>query len=604
MLRILLALVAIIILCTEPDRASVVPSAAKTAKRSLSAQNIKIIKSSSSLHPAAKNLFSLTTGNAIEELPPSQTAVTANEPIEDKWALVIGVSKFADPTIRTLTLAAKDAEDFADFLVKKANFAKDHVLVLTNENAKRENILDAFGQHWLPQRVGENDLVVFYASTHGSAADKAEENYIVAYNTEREKLFSTGIRLQDLAPEIKKRTGCQRVVLFLDACHSGAAADSNEGEKGMTRVTSNFDVDTLAGAGTVVISSSKKDEISYESKRYQNSVFTHNLMNSLLINGPQTKLNAAYQDLKEKVQQEVRFDRSPASQVPQMNSKFWKGEDLMLAGKPAHPHQVLPDLIEPSYSTPDLAQSTAQSAATISARNELLLQKSAMLQSNSASAEKIALVAPSTLSGQAKSAQGEMMSAAGSLLYGQATITKRLPDNVALFPFRAPAQYDLSSTGSFGEISANNRKEVEALPAFLYQDMYKNLNEKLGVQLISPAILSAAVKNTDPAKCPGAAYWKQIGQLAGAKYLITGSITSFIFRGKVLMSNDYILTADVYLLSGETGQIIWRSDKHRFKRTPWAGDMKSGFIAYLEKKMLPSVGDDLCDEILKALHNH
>ncbi|MBZ0189523.1 MAG: caspase family protein, partial [Candidatus Obscuribacterales bacterium] len=74
-------------------------------------------------------------------------------PIKDKWAVVIGVDRFVDPRIPHLRFSSKDAKDFARFLVDKANFAKDHVLLLLNEDATQRNINSAIGDLWLPRRV-------------------------------------------------------------------------------------------------------------------------------------------------------------------------------------------------------------------------------------------------------------------------------------------------------------------------------------------------------------------------------------------------------------------------------------------------------------------
>lgn len=264
-----------------------------------------------------------------------------NRPIKDKWAVIIGVSKFSNPDIPVLKYPAKDAKDFAQFLTSKGNFAKDHVLLLTDEKATKVQILDAFGDGWLPRRVMEDDLVVIFISSHGSPADSAGENFIIAYDSDPNHPYATGIRLQDLSAEITKRTGCDRVVLLLDACHSGAAT---VGAKGLQRTLTNFELDKIAGVGQLIISSSKSDEVSWESKRYPNSVFTRSLIDSLQAKGNQTSVADAYDHLKDKVQAEVRFDRV-TSQTPVMLSK-WKGQELALCAPPSDPRQVLPELNE------------------------------------------------------------------------------------------------------------------------------------------------------------------------------------------------------------------------------------------------------------------
>lgn len=261
-------------------------------------------------------------------------------PIMDKWAVVIGIDKFQNSTIPQLQYPSKDARDFAKFLVDKANFAADHVLLLTNEQATLSKIKEAIGDNWLPQRARKDDLVLVFASTHGSPKeiDVAGDNFLVVYDTDPAKLFSTGIRFADLAPTVKERTKCDRIVLLLDACSSGAA---NVGGKGMVRV-GNFDVAALAGEGQIVVSSSAANQRSFESMRYENGVFTKQLMAALLSKGSNTTLTEAFSDLKERVEGEVQFDRKQ-TQTPVMRS-LWKGGELILTAVPARPRQILPAL--------------------------------------------------------------------------------------------------------------------------------------------------------------------------------------------------------------------------------------------------------------------
>jgi len=277
-------------------------------------------------------------------------------PIADKWAVIIGIDKFQDKGIPTLEYSAKDAKDFSDFLVEKGNFARDHVILMVNEQATEDNILDAVGDNGLPRRVQKDDLVLIYASTHGSPRemDIRGENYLVAYDTKLSRLFSSSIKLKDLLSTIKDRTGCERIVLLLDACNSGAAADA-AGGKSLLRVNT-FNAEELAGKGQVVITSSSANERSWESKRYKNGVFTHNLIEALQKEGDGTSLENAFEDLKEKVLTEVQFDRKSA-QTPVMNNQ-WNGEALALLKAAARPRNYpayvpglgsLAESLEPYY---------------------------------------------------------------------------------------------------------------------------------------------------------------------------------------------------------------------------------------------------------------
>ncbi|MCB9469093.1 MAG: caspase family protein [Candidatus Obscuribacterales bacterium] len=261
---------------------------------------------------------------------------SSQTPVRDKWALVIGISNFKDPKIN-LKYPAKDARDFADFLVKQANFAGDHVKVLVDDKATRSNILDMLADKWLPRVAAPDDLVVIYVSSHGSPshADVGGANFLVAHDTDPERLFSTGISMQELASIVKERVHSDRVVLFLDACHSGAA---RTGGKGLHRQL-NFNADNLMqGTGQLVVCSSRADQISWESQKYENGVFTRQLINALGKEGKKTRLGSAFADLKDSVQEEVLADRGEL-QTPVMESK-WRGSDLLLSCLPTKPRAV------------------------------------------------------------------------------------------------------------------------------------------------------------------------------------------------------------------------------------------------------------------------
>src|SRR5437762_965193 len=158
-----------------------------------------------------------------------------DSPVGDKWAIVIGVSKFQNPGINSLQYAAKDAGDFADYLVREANFAPDHVKLLTNEQATQKAIMSELGSKWLPRVAAPDDLVVLFISSHGSGEEMDVQgvNYIVAHDSDPEDLYTTAIDMQDLASTISRRVHAKRLVVFLDCCHSGAA---NAGAKGLKMV--------------------------------------------------------------------------------------------------------------------------------------------------------------------------------------------------------------------------------------------------------------------------------------------------------------------------------------------------------------------------------
>lgn len=290
---------------------------------------------------SASSSSEMATLKAAANLLPGASAdkLKINRPIKDKWALVIGVSKFKDKDLN-LQFASKDAKDFAKFLSEKAQFQADHIKVLTDEQATRENILATIGDKWLPRVANPDDLVVIFISSHGSPSevDVKGANFLLCHNTDKNNLYATGIGMDELTKRIKDRCHSDRVVVFLDACHSGSAQASG---KGVFRVK-NFDAESIAqGTGQLVVCSSMPTQTSWESTRYPNGVFTHCLMEALQVNGPGTKLKDAYVVLKDKVQEEVIRDRG-VQQTPMLKMK-WDGDDLILATPPTQVRPALED---------------------------------------------------------------------------------------------------------------------------------------------------------------------------------------------------------------------------------------------------------------------
>lgn len=288
-------------------------------------------------------------------------SATTNRPLGDKWALVVGISNFQSSDIPKLTYASKDARDFADYLIQEAGFAPDHVRLLIDEKASERRVMSELGNKFLARVARPDDLVVLFFSTHGSPAqmDLRGRNYIVAYDSDPQDLYATGIQMDQVLESIQSRVLSDRVLLLLDACHSGGAAVAS---KGMMRV-GNFDAAALAqGSGQMVICSSSPEEQSWESARYKNGVFTKQLLDGLKSKGTTTKLGEAFVHLKTKVSQEVREDRPGARQTPILSSK-WNGEDLVLStpvNSRALPEEVLKKLEPDSFAGARLAFSSPQ----------------------------------------------------------------------------------------------------------------------------------------------------------------------------------------------------------------------------------------------------
>lgn len=288
------------------------------------------------VNAAAGKSKALDTSESKDIFRTGPGSTTGTAAIKDKWALVIGISNFAHPEYN-LKYAAKDAEDFKSFLIKECNFAPDHVKFLKNESATRGAIMDAFGDNWLPRVVMPGDLVVIYISTHGTPAtrDASGRNYIVAYDTDRDKLYSEGVEMNSLNSEIKTRVKAERVLIVMDTCYSGATVSGARGAE----APANFDAKQIAqGTGHLVLTSSAPNERSWEGKEYANGLFTHNLINALRKNQGKIDVQTAFADVQKTVAWEAQSNFG-ASQTPSMGGK-WEGVHLVLSTPPSEPRSL------------------------------------------------------------------------------------------------------------------------------------------------------------------------------------------------------------------------------------------------------------------------
>lgn len=271
---------------------------------------LKELESKIPYYISFKPLNTTSNTQTASELSPSVPSVpSVPSAIRDKWALIVGISDFQDKRIPKLKYSAKDARDFRDFLVKECNFAPDHVRLLLNEKATERRVASELGNKFLARVAKPGDLTVLYFSTHGSSskADLKGKNYLVAYDSDRDDLYATGIEMQKITDAISERVDSGRVLLVLDACHSGATTG---GAKAMSN-PGNFDAEELAqGSGKLVICSSKPDQQSWESARYQNGVFTRKLIEGLRLKGKKTKLEEAFTFVQTAVKSEVQEDHA------------------------------------------------------------------------------------------------------------------------------------------------------------------------------------------------------------------------------------------------------------------------------------------------------
>jgi uncharacterized caspase-like protein len=254
-------------------------------------------------------------------LSPPQPAAAG--PVQQKWALVVGISHFNDRAVPALSFTTADAGAFADELKDASigRFPADHVHMLTDDQATTRNIKEQL--NWIARHAQTNDLVVIYVATHGSPREldsAGGASYIITYDTEiknvdtpdEDALYATALPMVELANAVATRMKALRTVVVLDTCYSGGAV-TNESKKmgsGLGNVSaSKAMLDRMSeGTGRIVLAASSAGEESLESPELHHGYFTYFLLQALKAGNGMTPLSQIYAQVSQQVEQKVKAD--------------------------------------------------------------------------------------------------------------------------------------------------------------------------------------------------------------------------------------------------------------------------------------------------------
>ncbi len=208
-----------------------------------------------------------------------------------RWAVVIGVSKYKDHRIPSLNYAVKDAKAFYDWLTSAdgGQYSSSRVKFLADEEATTKNIKSALF-NWLKKPIAEDMVTIFFAG-HGSpeSPDFPDNLYLLPYDTQYDDISTTGFPMWDIETAIKRFIRAKKVVFIADACHSGGVGNSFDIVRRSTRGLEVNKINTRLqdlsgiGDGICVISASDDRQYSQESEDWGggHGVFTYFLLKGL-----------------------------------------------------------------------------------------------------------------------------------------------------------------------------------------------------------------------------------------------------------------------------------------------------------------------------------
>jgi len=204
-----------------------------------------------------------------------------------QYAVLVGINEYAHANetvpIRPLRFAASDASDLATLLALKGGYPAEDIQLLVNDQATRSAVYGALRA--LRDRVREEDTVVFFFSGHGTVGigrDGQPHYYLVPHDGRPGDLDATAMR-DDALEELIGQLPAKKVVVLLDACHSGGLGSQKA--KGFpnpaVRTSPQGRAFIEATEGRVILAASRPDQVSVEDDQVRHGVFTHFLLEAL-----------------------------------------------------------------------------------------------------------------------------------------------------------------------------------------------------------------------------------------------------------------------------------------------------------------------------------
>ncbi len=185
------------------------------------------------------------------------------------YVLAVGIDQYA-PAFPNLTFSSVDAQRLADQLALQEGgmYTRVYNTILMNGQATRDGILKALDA--FPGMRSEDILVLFF-SGHGVRSLDAKgrlQYYFVTSGATRKQVARQALSWEDVSGALSK-VKAGRVILFLDACHSGEVSSGASNEKVAA---------ALSGKVGIIFASSSGNEFSFENPSWGQGAFTKALL--------------------------------------------------------------------------------------------------------------------------------------------------------------------------------------------------------------------------------------------------------------------------------------------------------------------------------------
>jgi hypothetical protein len=241
---------------------------------------VTAIDTSGNAAQAARTVFR----EGAQPAPGATTTLGAGE----RWAVVIGIDQYRDPSIAALRYASADAEAVFQFLTTRGGVKPANARLLLNRDASQRNIRQVLGDFLRQKALRDDDVIIYYAGHGTTEPDQSAEGgvakYLVPWDADPLSLFSTAIPMEEI-DRVFGRISARKILMIQDTCFSGGAGGRTFLAKGLTvrstTLTDRFLQDLSQKEGRMILTASDVNQVSQEDPVLGHGIFTHYLLEAL-----------------------------------------------------------------------------------------------------------------------------------------------------------------------------------------------------------------------------------------------------------------------------------------------------------------------------------
>ncbi|MGA2623304.1 MAG: caspase family protein [Bacteroidota bacterium] len=206
-----------------------------------------------------------------------------------RWAVVVGISHYADSDIPQLRYADNDAQAFYAVTTTPIEegglgVPKSNARFLVNEQATSAHVREAITD-FLKAAI-EDDIVFIYFAGHGAPdPERPKVLYLLTHDSQLNKLASTSIKMQEIQDALHDYVAAKRVLVFADACHSRGVSGEIASRALAAPDLVNEYLEEIARSreSSISFSASDVNQLSQEDKKWGggHGVFTYYILEAL-----------------------------------------------------------------------------------------------------------------------------------------------------------------------------------------------------------------------------------------------------------------------------------------------------------------------------------